>query len=168
MVELIDLTNPRSLACVATHHRAQVLALRDDPVVEDYPNLIGGQVKDLLGRIQHEWDWRGKGRVELRAGGEIPLGRRDVTIEVVAPDADGARAFFVDPHPDKDRLAERLRRRANDLSAVLQVRFGATRLVLGGDLPEDDHGVGPRTGWTKVLRSTPTLPGSLVLKIQRQ
>jgi hypothetical protein len=162
MVRLIDLASPRWLACVATHHqaRAEVRALRDDPVVQDYPGLLSGSVKDVLSRIQHEWDWNGTGRVLLRAGGSLPLGRTDVTIEVVAPDPDGTRAFFRDPD-----LAELLRARANELSAVLHVRFGATRLVLGGDLPERDHGAGPRTGWTKVLLSCPGLPGSLVLKI---
>lgn len=160
MVELIDLTGPRWLACVATHHRGEVRALRDDPVVEDYPGLLVGPVKDLLARIQHEWGWKGTGRVELRAGQQLPLGRKDVTIDVVAPDDAGARAFFRAPN-----LAERLRTRANELSAVLHVRYGSTRLVLGGDLPESDHGVGPRTGWTKVLATYSGLPASHVLKI---
>ncbi|WP_437280328.1 hypothetical protein WME90_07140 [Sorangium sp. So ce375] len=160
MVELIDLTSPRWLACVATHHRSEVKALRDDPIVEDYPGLLAGPVKDVLSRIQHEWDWNGTGRVELRAGERLPLARTDLTIDVVAPDRDGSRAFF-----RPAGLAKRLCTRANELSAVLHVRYGSTRLVLGGDLPEHDHGVGPRTGWTKVLQSYPELPGSLILKI---
>lgn len=160
MVELIDLATPRWLACVATHHRSQVKALRDDPVVEEYPGLLVGPVKDLLARIQNEWDWKGTGRVNLRAGERLPLARTDLEIDVVAPDRAGARAFF-----RSSNLAEKLRTRANELSAVLHVRFGRARLVLGGDLPEKDHGVGRRTGWTKVISSYPDVPGSLVLKI---
>lgn len=160
MVELIDLTDPVRLACVATHHRSYVRALRDDPVVEDYPHLLTGPVKELLARIQNECDWNGKEHIELRAGRAIPLHRTDVTIRVVGPDSDGARTFFA--HAG---LAGRLRTRANEISAVLEIRYGKTRLVLGGDLPELDHGAGPVTGWTRVLSSYPDLPGSRVLKI---
>lgn len=160
MVELIDLTAPRWLACVATHHRAEVQALRDDPVVEDYPGLLAGTVKDVLSRIQRAWDWNLAERVELRAGKRLPIERTDLTIDVVAPDPAGTRQFFVPAG-----LSGRLRRRANELSAVLHVRYGTTRLVLGGDLPELDNGAGPRTGWTKVLESYPDVPGSHVLKV---
>lgn len=110
MVELIDLTAPRWLACVATHHRAEVQALRDDPVVEDYPGLLAGPVKDVLSRIQRAWDWNLAERVELRAGRRLPLARTDLTIDVVAPDPAGTRQFFAPAG-----LAERLRRCANEL-----------------------------------------------------
>lgn len=168
MLELISATSPRWIACVATHHaddgvlKDADLALRDDPLLAAHPalELAMRRVKDLLGRIQHEWNSGRCARVVLRAGSTLPLDREDCTIEVVAPDADGARAFFAAPE-----LPERIRTRANELSAVLHVRYGGTRLVLGADLPEHDHDVGPRTGWTKVLSSYPGLPGSMVLKV---
>lgn len=161
MVQLIDLTEPRWIACVATHHRSEVEALRDDPVVEDYPGMLEGPVKELLSRIQHEWDWKKTERVHLRAGGQLPIKRPGLSIDVVAPDPAGTRHFF-----RKDsKLWERIRTRANEISAALHIRYGKTRLVLGGDLPESDNGVGPRTGWTKVLQSYEDLPGSLVLKV---
>jgi hypothetical protein len=168
MLELIIATSPKWLACVATHHesngvlRDEDLALRDDPLLAEHPalELALRRVKDLLGRIQHEWNRGRCGRVVLRSGSRLPLERDDLTIDVVAPDPDGTRSFFQAPG-----LPERIRTRANELSAVLHVRYGSTRLVLGADLPEHDHGVGPRTGWTKVLEACPDLPGSLVLKV---
>ncbi len=62
------------------------------------------------------------------------------------------------PHPtllqswfDEGRMAEIMAKRANELSAVLEVVFGRTRIVLGGDLPvRDQHGPVP-TGWNGVL-----------------
>lgn len=129
-------------------------------MVEDYPGLRAGPVKDVLSRIQRAWDWNLAERVELRAGLRLPLARTDLTIDVVAPDPAGTRQFFAPVG-----LAERLRRCANELSAVLHVHYGITRLVLGGDLPELDNSAGPRTGWTKVLASYPGVPGSHVLKV---
>jgi hypothetical protein len=168
MLELISATSPRWLACVATHHAdegvlgAPDLALRDAPLLAAHPELelAMRRVKDLLSRIQHEWNLGHCGRVVLRAGRTLPLEREGLAIEVVAPDGDGASAFFRAPD-----LPERIRTRANELSAVLHVRYGNTRLVLGADLPEHDHGVGPRTGWTTVLASYADMPGSLVLKV---
>jgi hypothetical protein len=168
MIELISATKPRWLACVATHHAnegvlaKEDLALRDDPLLSAHPELelAMRRVKDLLSRIQHEWNLGNCARVVLRAGGTLPITHDRLTIHVVAPDEDGTRAFFRAP-----RLPERIRTSANELSAVLHVRYGNTRLVLGADLPEHDNGVGPRTGWTKVLASCADLPGSLVLKV---
>lgn len=168
MLELIDAAAPRWLACVATHHgdggslRQEILARRDDPLLVDGTPLALAlaRVRSLLARIQTMWNWGRAERVLLRAGGRLPLDRADIQIDVVSPDPDGAAAFFA----GKD-LPARIRSRANELSAVLLVRYGASRLVLGADLPEHDHGVGPRTGWTKVLATYGDLPGSHLLKV---
>jgi len=57
---------------------------------------------------------------------------------------------------------------ANRLSAVLEVEFGATRLVLGGDLP-DTEGKWPGTrlqhGWQHVLDDRPELAAHQGLKV---
>jgi hypothetical protein len=168
MLELIDLSAPRWLACVATHHAdggafaRELTAKRDDPqLVEGTPlDLALRRVKSLLSRIQNAWNSGESPRVLLRAGGRLPLDRADVEIDVASPDPAGAKAFFAGAD-----LPERIRSRANELSAVLHIRYGATRLVLGADLPESDHGAGPNTGWTKVLAAYPGLPGSQLLKV---
>lgn len=168
MLELIDLSAPRWLACVATHHAdggslaGELLARRDDPLLVDGTplDLALRRVKSLLARIQNMWNWGRTQRVLLRAGGALPLERADLEIDVVSPDDAGAKAFFAGAD-----LPERIRSRANELSAVLHIRYGASRLVLGADLPESDHGVGARTGWSKVLAAYPDLPGSHLLKV---
>jgi hypothetical protein len=57
---------------------------------------------------------------------------------------------------------DRLRARANSLSIVLEVTWGALRLVLGGDLP-----VRPArgTGWDTVMQAHPHLVGATANKI---
>lgn len=168
MSELIEKSEPRWIGCVATHHpdggafAQQLLAKRDDPALADSLalQLALQRVRGLLALIQRKWDDDGSRRRLLRAGDSLPLDREDVTIRIVAPDSAGVQAFFRDP-----RLDQRIRTRANELSVVLEVRYGAARLVLGADLPELDHGAGPRTGWTKVLADYPDVPGSHFLKV---
>lgn len=168
MLELIDATSPQWLACVATHHpdggvlRAEVAARRDDPMLDQHPELELAlrRVKNLLARIQSDWNLQKSRCVILRDGCRLPIERADLFIDVVAPDPEGTRAFF-----HADNLATRLRTRANELSAVLHIQYGASRLVLGADLPELDNDVGSRTGWTKVLQSHPDLPSCSVFKI---
>jgi len=168
MIELLDSTSPRWLACVATHHadggslEKEIIGRRDDPLLVDGSplDLALRRVKRLLSRIQNMWSWGHSKRVLLRAGGRLPLERTDLVIDIVAPDPAGTRAFF-----EGDDLPQRIRTRANEVSAVLQIRYGSSRLVLGGDLPELDHGAGPRTGWTKVLCAYPDLPGSHLFKV---
>lgn len=168
MLELIDLTAPRWIACVATHHpdgsafAKELVARRDDPLLVDGTplDLAMRRVKSLLARIQNMWNWGHSIRVVLRSGGRLPLQRTDVEIDVLSPDAEGARAFF-----EADDLPERVRSRANELSAVLHIRHGLSRLLLGADLPEKDHGAGSRTGWSKVLGAYPHVPGSHLLKV---
>jgi hypothetical protein len=130
--------------------------------VSDNPQLLLAlrRLRPLLRRIQDEWDDRPHTRVRLRAGDSLPVRSSRVQIRCVAPDGAGAARFFADPD-----LGEAVRKRANELSAVLEVHFGSCRILLCADLPEHDHGAGDRTGWSKVLSDFPDLPGSLGLKV---
>lgn len=57
---------------------------------------------------------------------------------------------------------EKLRSKANSLSLVFEVEFGATRVVLGGDMvTRPDRG----TGWKKLLEARPQLGVATGLKI---
>jgi hypothetical protein len=65
-----------------------------------------------------------------------------------------------------DRLAGGTRGDPNELSAVVELVFGATRIVLGSDLPTvDAHGVVLDEGWDSVLRRHPHLGMHRGLKV---
>jgi len=84
------------------------------------------------------------------------------------------------PHPCAEltkilgELANGARKRANEASVVLEVVFGETRLVLGGDLPrvltkktlhEIERAAPLETGWDRVLEAYPQLLGHHMLKL---
>lgn len=89
-----------------------------------------------------------------------------VTIRICAPAAPAVTQFLREPGRDRRILV-----RANELSAVVEMEFGRTRLVLGGDLPRYRSGRrgGPRlkvpTGWDSVLQTHPRLGSHLGLKV---
>lgn len=110
---------------------------------------LGGGARKVLERIRDEWERRPSRVLALVSGLAVPVTTGAASVCVLAPDVEGAAAFF-----RESGLASRIGPRANDLSAVVEVLFGDTRLVLGGDLPEL-HGSGSSgspvaTGWRRV------------------
>jgi len=82
-----------------------------------------------------------------------------VTVRCVAPQSSGITSLLAQP--------KRIRERANELSAVLEIEFGVTRVVLGGDLPRvraNGYTVVP-TGWNTVMAGHPHLGDHHGLKI---
>lgn len=99
------------------------------------------------------------GRAALLAlvdGARLPLTCGDVEAYVRAPEAALVH----------DRLAGEPRGDPNELSAVVELVFGATRIVLGSDLPSaDSQGRPLRAGWGAVLSRHPHLGEHRGLKI---
>lgn len=90
----------------------------------------------------------------------------DTTISCCAPTHTGVASFFDDI--DDARLLARLRRRANELSIVIEIRHGSTSIVLGGDLPTTSSDAQRRsipTGWNHVMVGHPHLGAHHALKI---
>ncbi len=82
-----------------------------------------------------------------------------VTLHVAAPDRAHLEAVWSVTEPD------RISRRANEMSIVVEVVFGDTRVVLGGDLP---HKLGAShfpAGWTAALANQPGMAEHHGLKI---
>ncbi len=89
-----------------------------------------GAVRELLERIKSWWAAHPVGAVTLCAG-PLPLGHHHVDARVLAPDVS-----FVDEFLRHEGRRERIRQRANELSVVLELRFGTGRYLFTGDLPE--------------------------------
>ena len=109
-------------------------------------HLTGG-ARTVLERIRDEWATDPARVLSLVSGVTIPVGTARVRARVLAPERAAAAAFL-----RADDLGARLGQRANELSAVVELVFGATRVVLGGDLPEVIRGGGAPapTGWRTV------------------
>ena len=102
----------------------------------------------MVERIRDEWEEDSSRVLSLVAGQEVPLSAGNVSARVLAPDAKLAGEFF-----RGDGLKERIKKRANDVSAVVEIAFGDLRLVLGGDLPETFKGAVVPTGWRRVCET---------------
>lgn len=79
-------------------------------------------------------------------GVKIPAAGSPASIEVRAPDDTACQSFF-----HRKGLEGRLPARANRISLVVEVSFGETRLVLGGDLPWKENGTVLARGWGLVM-----------------
>lgn len=94
-------------------------------------------------------------------GQRIEIPGVDVALDVRAPK----------PGPELDailaELADGHRHRANEASVVLEVMFGESRLVLGGDLPRSKTSDGRSlpTGWDTVMTDHPQLAQHALLKL---
>lgn len=89
-----------------------------------------GSVRALLERINSWWAAKPEGRLPLEVG-PIELECNQVELRTLAPTRQTIDGFL---HHDGRR--ERIRRRANELSVVLELRFGEGRYLFTGDLPE--------------------------------
>jgi hypothetical protein len=119
---------------------------RNDPAV--WAEL--GRARSVLERIATEWRGHPTKRFQARRGARLTFG--DVEIEVLSPAAEESRAFFA-----PSQLASRIASCANDLSIVLELRFAATKLILGGDLPHRRAGAEVSSGWSSVVGTYSTV-----------
>jgi beta-lactamase superfamily II metal-dependent hydrolase len=107
-----------------------------------------GRAKGVLERFAEEWRNHSGRQFEARRGATLSLGR--VTLEVLSPAQADVRSFFA-----ASNLSRRIREEANDLSAVVELRFGQLRMLLGADLPVSRGGTTVSSGWTSVLTAYP-------------
>jgi hypothetical protein len=113
-------------------------------------------VFDAMLAVRRRFDAAPADLIALVDGAQVPLTHRGVTAFVRAPDAALVH----------DRLTGGHRGDPNELSAVVELAFGATRIVLGSDLPTvDARRVVLDAGWDGVLRRHPHLGSHHGLKI---
>jgi beta-lactamase superfamily II metal-dependent hydrolase len=117
-------------------------------------------LKTAFARIQ-VWDEQHPGGlISLADGARLPA-TGDLLARVVAPDAEILERWW-----REGRLPRLLGGPgANDLSAVLELRWGSGRVLLAGDLPVTRNGVPVETGWEHVLDRHAELAGAHVIKI---
>jgi hypothetical protein len=100
--------------------------------------------------------------VKLEQGALLSVEGSAATVTARAPNAAHLEQFLTDPG-----VTQRLRKEANHISLVLELEYGAARIVLTGDLPRYRLGtkaVVP-SGWDQVLNVRPDLGDHLALKI---
>jgi len=113
-------------------------------------------VLDAMLALRRRFDAAPGDLIALVDGTQVPLAHSGIAAFVRAPEAALVH----------ERLAGGHRGHPNELSAVVEIVFGATRIVLGSDLPAvDARGVVLPAGWESVLRRHPHLGGHRGLKI---
>jgi hypothetical protein len=113
-------------------------------------------VIDAMLAIRRRFDASPGDLIALVDGAQVPLAHRGIAAFVRSPDAALVH----------ERLAGGYRGDPNELSAVVELVFGATRVVLGSDLPTvDRRGVVLDAGWDRVLGRHPHLGDHRGLKI---
>lgn len=168
IAELLEEYEPRQV-CVAgacspkrdIFELARDAASADSRRAVDYAEFrLAGEVLNALQAIR-TWEERtGRAVAPWYDGLGLSLSRQGLSLTVRAPQAAEIRAFF-----RKRGAAQRLRTRANELSLVLEVRYGATALVLGGDLPTTRGGTPVASGWGSVMGRHPGLSSHDGLKV---
>lgn len=145
-------TSPTSPALVFAAIEAELAASRPSSLDQ----LRRRTVIDAMLAIRRRFEVAPAELIALVDGIRIPLN-------------DPATAAFVRA-PDAALVHARLRRGQsgdpNELSAVVELVYGATRIVLGSDLPAlDSHGAVLPAGWDAVLQRHPHLGDHLGLKV---
>ncbi|ATB44478.1 MBL fold metallo-hydrolase [Corallococcus macrosporus] len=151
--ELLEELNPENVAVAAAAAPGKTLldVAREliRGVDEAAPERLLSRKVVAAMRAVDTWEDRNPGRLMgLSDGMSLPLKGR-ASVEARAPDAEGIKAFL-----DAKGLASRLRKQANHLSLLLEVRFGTLCLVLAGDLPflNARGGTPVPTGWETASR----------------
>jgi hypothetical protein len=155
--ETIEGAAPRRIG-VTTSPRspALVFAAAEAAGAGSLDQLRRRTVIDAMLAIRRRFDAAPGDLIALVDGAQLPLTHPGATAFVRAPDA----AFV------HDRLAGGHRGDPNELSAVVELVFGATRVVLGSDLPTmDARGTVLGAGWDSALRRHPHLGDHRGLKI---
>jgi len=111
--------------------------------------------------IYDRWERVPRSRVPLSAEAErISIGSVDVRAHAPRR-VDLERVYAL----ESAQLRSALKERANELSIVLELKFGATRVLLGGDLPESRGGASITGGWLDVCEAEPCLAQHTLLKV---
>lgn len=164
--ELVEVCDPQWIGVTGTRPPTRTLLseyqrLRSEIGAGKLPTdrrIIAQQVESALQAIA---TWHGEhphNLVPLFDGATLPIRPRGVTVR--APDSDLVEAFF-----GRSDLDKALRVAANELSAVLEICFGRTRVVLASDLPTTRNGADVATGWNLVMGRHPDLGHQAGLKI---
>jgi hypothetical protein len=159
--ELIESTAPQRIGVTTSPTSpALVFATAEAELATASPGSLDQlrrrTVIDAMLAIRRRFDAAPEDLIALVDGARVPLARPGVTAFVRAPDAALVH----------DRLAAANRGDPNELSAVVELVFGATRVVLGSDLPTvDARGGVIGAGWDSILRRHPHLGEHDGLKI---
>ncbi|HWO25418.1 MAG TPA: MBL fold metallo-hydrolase [Kofleriaceae bacterium] len=147
---LIEETRPRYVALSAPpSNPTRAFAVADDPrqVTPTTGRQRISRAVDALRAIRRYWEECPQSELCLVDGEVIPTSSSRVTVKVCAPQLDHLEEAL-----ERAARSKQLAERPNEISAVIEVTFGATRLVLGSDLPAIDYAGKPiRGGWADVL-----------------
>ncbi len=167
--ELVDALIPEAIAVTGNpppkHHLVQAV---DALLTSVPPQVTSAQTPAATVRAAamaiKEWERRtGKPLQPLRDGTVISTGTSSASIACRAPTEEDITRLLGPP------VSSQLRKNANHLSAVLEVSFGQTRVVLGGDLPRYESlkvkNVPVPSGWDAVLGRHPHLGEHAGLKV---
>lgn len=153
--ETIERFPPRRVGVVVAEQPEPGSMCLESAAFAQHPLLpIDVRLRDVFNRVLSTFESiRGRWEADptsvwLLRDGSLDVGR--TTIDVLFPTDPAIRTFYADP-----KLQERLATRANELSAVVRLRFGATTVLLGGDLPVRQGRRELRHGWPDVLASWP-------------
>jgi len=159
--ELIESTAPRRIGVTTSPMSpALVFATAEAELAAASPGSLDQlrrrTVIDAMLAIRRRFDAAPADLIALVDGAQVHLANPGIVALVRAPDAALVH----------DRLAGAYRGDPNELSAVVELVFGATRVVLGSDLPTvDGRGVILGAGWDHVLGRHPHLGDHRGLKI---
>ena len=156
-----------AVGCVAKHleergqHTFAIEAAELETAHAISPNLAGG-TRGTLERIRSLWAEAPAKRLDPRAGQALTLSTPSVTGRVLAPTKAEVDDFF-----KAQVRAARTFEHANDLSAVIELRFDAGRYIFGADLPERSSRSGAATpgGWCDMLGREVGLATHSMLKL---
>lgn len=167
IAELIEALKPEWVAVTAGDSPGKTLLqvastlTRARPGENTQTQLLAKKVVAALAAIEG-WEEAHPGRLLGLLDGQPLLTRADVQVKARAPDQTGLESFL-----RSKGLARRLQNDANHVSLVLELSFGALRLVLTGDLPylkSKGRRLVP-TGWQAVSARHPHLGDHHGLKV---
>jgi hypothetical protein len=164
--EFVDDVKPARLGIVGPLAPDPNLLDQADEWIASQPRTTGidraklGAVKGALAAVR-EWTRAHPGALlVLRDAVLIPTPNSPAKVTAIAPDGPVLQALWA-----KLTVDEKFSKCANQSSLVLLVKFGATEVVLGGDLPHTHGGTVVTTGWSKVSQSYPTLSEHHAMKV---
>jgi hypothetical protein len=159
--EVIEATSPRRIGVTTSPASpALVFAAVEAELAAASPTSLDQlrrrTVIDAMLALRRRFDAAPGDLIALVDGVQIPLTASGATAFVRAPEA----------ALEHERLTGGGRGDPNELSAVVELVYGASRIVLGSDLPTvSSHGVDLDAGWSSVLRRHPHLGVHRGLKI---
>jgi hypothetical protein len=157
--ELLDTLSPRhvvvagagSLPTSSLHINAQ-----SKQVKTWMDGVASKKAQRVLEAVQLWSNRNPDGLIDAVDGAEIPLGGNSLSAYVRAPSRECVEEILGGSFSNA---------RANEASIVVEVVFGSTRLVLGGDLPWTKNGTPCTYGWESVMQRQPHLGTHHLLKV---